>query len=203
VRAREVPAPFHATRSAVSKLYRYRIVNQRGSGPRSLQQRYACRYRHRLDVERMRDAARHFLGTQSFKAMTSGRSTPRLTYVRTVLCCEVLDLLGEIRIDVRGSGFLYHQVRNMVGTLLEVGRGRWPPECVPEILASEDRQNAGPTAPACGLCLQWVEYPPDHLLPAVQTAAPASECEPPDNDAVVNVPGAARSSTSRLMPDGA
>ena len=67
-------------------------------------------------------------------------------------------------IDVEGSGFLYNQVRNMVGTLVEVGRGHWPPERVADILTSRDRRNAGPTAPAHGLCLQWIKYPPDRSL---------------------------------------
>ena len=63
-----------------------------------------------------------------------------------------------------GTGFLYNQVRNMVGTLVEIGRGHWEVDCVPEILAARDRQAAGPTAPPQGLCLAWVEYPPDAEL---------------------------------------
>ncbi len=67
--------------------------------------------------------------------------------------------------DVEGSGFLYNMVRNMVGTLIEIGRGRWEPERVLEILASGDRANAGPTAPANGLCMQWVKYVPGMWRP--------------------------------------
>jgi tRNA pseudouridine38-40 synthase len=96
--------------------------------------------------------------------MASTRSTARQSNVRTILHCETYAAYEEIRIDVCGTGFLYNQVRNMVGTLLEVGRGKWPAERVTEILKSRDRQNAGPTVPACGLCLQWVQYPPDHLI---------------------------------------
>ncbi len=113
----------------------------------------------------MRHAARHFVGTHDFKAMASTRSTARQSNVRTILHCDAYTAYEEIRIDVCGTGFLYIQVRNMVGTLLEVGRGKWAPECITEILKSRDRQNAGATAPAQGLCLQWVQYPPDHLIP--------------------------------------
>jgi tRNA pseudouridine38-40 synthase len=67
-------------------------------------------------------------------------------------------------IDVEGTGFLYNQVRNMVGTLVEVGRGHWAPERVSDILAARDRRQAGPTAAAHGLCLQWIKYPPDRSL---------------------------------------
>ncbi len=123
----------------------------------------------------MRSAARQFVGMHDFKAMASTSSTPRQSSIRTVLHCEAYAAYEEIRIDVLGSGFLYNQVRNMVGTLLEVGRGKWPPECVTEILESRDRQNAGPTVPAQGLCLQWVQYPPDRVF--------ADEGEPdPRND---------------------
>ena len=65
-----------------------------------------------------------------------------------------------IVIDIEGDGFLYNQVRAMVGTLVEIGRGHWPSERVLEVLESRDRSLAGPTAPARGLCLQWVRY--DH-----------------------------------------
>ena len=83
----------------------------------------------------------------------------------TVLRCEVEQWYDEIRVCVEGCGFLYNQVRNMVGTLIEVGRGHWEPDRVAEILAGRDRRAAGPTAPARGLCLQWVRYPPPSLRP--------------------------------------
>lgn len=89
----------------------------------------------------------------------------RESMIRTVFRCDVERHGDEIRMDVEGDGFLYKQVRNMVGTLLNVGRGRWPADHVSEILASRDRSQAGPTAPSLGLCLQSVRYPPELLMP--------------------------------------
>ena len=160
---RDVPAGFQATRSATGKMYRYRICNT-SRRPARDSYRYVYHYRKPLDVALMRQGGRAFVGTQDFKAMVSTSGQERPTTVRTVLGCDVHRTTDEIRIDVRGTGFLYNQVRNMVGTLIEVGRGRWPADRVAEILASGDRQNAGPTAPAQGLWLQWVQYPPDHLI---------------------------------------
>ncbi len=167
LRVRDVPPGFHATRRATSKLYRYRIFNHTHRPTRHHQQRYVYHYYRHLDYDAMRRAARHFVGTHDFKAMASTKSIERQSNVRTILHCDSYKAYEEIRIDVCGTGFLYNQVRNMVGTLLEVGRGKWAPECVAEILKSRDRQNAGGTAPAKGLCLQWVQYPPDHLIPNI------------------------------------
>ena len=159
---RDVHPAFHATKSAISKLYRYRIHNHRNRPVERFTQRYAYHYWHPLDVDRMQVAARHFVGEMDFSALAP-TGTVRETMVRTVVVCHVERHLDEIRIDVEGDGFLYNQVRNMVGTLIEVGRGRWAPDHVVDILSSRDRSQAGPTAPALGLCLGWVRYPP-HLL---------------------------------------
>ncbi|HUU84660.1 MAG TPA: hypothetical protein VM243_14265, partial [Phycisphaerae bacterium] len=99
-----------------------------------------------------------------FSAMAS-KGSERETMVRTVLRCEVERCYEEIRINVEGCGFLYNQVRNMVGTLIEVGRGHWEPDRVADILAGLDRSAAGPTAPPRGLCLRWVRYPARLLRP--------------------------------------
>ncbi|MBI4716225.1 MAG: tRNA pseudouridine(38-40) synthase TruA [Planctomycetes bacterium] len=160
---REVPLEFHATQSALSKLYRYRIHHSPIPPVARLLQRYMFHCWTPLDVEAMRDAAGHFVGEMDFSAMTP-KAVVRESFVRRVLHCEVAREGEEIRIDVEGNGFLYHQVRTMAGTLVEVGRGRWRPEAVAEILASRDRNRGGPTMPAHGLCLHWVRYPP-HLLP--------------------------------------
>jgi tRNA pseudouridine38-40 synthase len=97
------------------------------------------------------------IGTLDFAALaTKGHKCD--TTVRTVRRLDIYRRYDEIRFDVIGEGFLYNQVRNMVGTLVEVGRGHWPPDRVAEIIASGDRSIAGPTAPARGLCLQWVRY---------------------------------------------
>ncbi len=159
---RDVNRQFHATRSAISKLYRYRIHHALRRPVEQVSQRYAYHHWHDLDVARMQEAARHFVGEMDFTAMTATRGI-RESMVRRVIRCDVERHLDEVRIDVEGTGFLYRQVRNMVGTLIHIGRGRWEPDRLAEILASKDRTKAGPTAPACGLSLRWVRYPA-HLL---------------------------------------
>ena len=160
----DVSLRFHARRSAESKLYRYRIHNRSGRPVERLRHRQCYHFWHGLDVARMREAARHFVGEMDFSAMATA-GCMRTSMVRTVLRCDITRHYDEIAVDVEGKGFLYNQVRNMVGTLIEVGRGRWEPERVKDILESRARKEAGPTAPAHGLCLQWVRYPPELLVP--------------------------------------
>ena len=171
----DVHPDFHATQSAQSKLYRYRVFNARHRPVERLVQHQTYHYWQTLDVDRMAEAAAHFIGTMDFAAMASA-GAERLTTVRTVFGCAVSRHCDEVRIEVEGGGFLYNQVRNMVGTLLEVGRGRWEPAHVAEILASCDRQNAGPLVPARGLCLQWVRYPAQLLRPPTPTGAAGISC---------------------------
>jgi tRNA pseudouridine38-40 synthase len=161
---RDVHPQFHATQSAISKLYRYRIWNSRRRPVERLLQRYTHHIWEPLDVDRMRAGARHFLGQKDFAAMAA-RGNTTLTTVRTILRCDIERHFEEIRFNVEGTGFLYNQVRNMVGTLLNVGMGRWEPDRIAEILAGGDRAAAGATLPARGLCLQWVRYPPELLRP--------------------------------------
>ena len=161
---RDVPIGFRCSLHAVAKLYRYRIHNRHHRPVEQLTQRQVYHFWHPLDLDRMRAGARHFVGEHDFAAVASkGRGTPRQTTVRTVLGVGVFRHGDELRVDVEGTGFLYNQVRNMVGTLIEVGRGRWAPDRVRDILASRERASAGPTAPARGLCLQWVHYDPADL----------------------------------------
>jgi tRNA pseudouridine38-40 synthase len=160
----DVPLEFHATRHALGKLYRYQIHNEARRPVERLATRYAWHVWYDLDVEQMRAAASGLVGTHDFAAFASAGCTRRST-VRNIRRVEVRRYFNTLLIDVEGGGFLYNQVRNMVGTLIEVGRGHWLPERVPDILASRDRQQAGPTAPPHGLCLQWVQYPPDRSLP--------------------------------------
>lgn len=162
VALRHIQPGFDATRHALCKLYRYRIHNSRRKPVEQATQRHTYHCPHQLDLKRMQAGAAHFLGEQDFRAMAA-QPDRRTTTIRTILRCDLHRQGDEIRIDVEGTGFLYHQVRNMVGTLLDVGRGRWEPDDVRRILASKDRANAGSTVPARGLCLQWVRYPP-HLL---------------------------------------
>lgn len=157
LRVAAAPDGFHATRDARGKLYRYRIWNSR-RGP-GLFASETWHVYYPLDLERMQDAGRRLVGTHDFAAFAN-RGSPRETTVRTVMRLTVQRAFEEVCIDVEGDGFLYNQVRIMVGTLVEIGRGHWPPERVEALLTARDRGQAGPTAPPQGLCLQWVRYDP-------------------------------------------
>lgn len=153
----DVPLNFHSTRSAIRKLYRYRVfaASRRPVGLHA--HRYTYHFWHPLDIARLRSAATAIIGSHDFSAFAS-KGNVRTHNVREVQRCDIFRAGDEIRFDIVGTGFLYNQVRNMVGTLLEIGRGHWPVERMAEIVASLNRANAGPTAPARGLSLQWVEY---------------------------------------------
>jgi tRNA pseudouridine38-40 synthase len=170
IAARDVAPGFHATLNAASKLYRYRIHNVRGRPVEHQRQPYTYHYWEPLDVERMGAGARHFVGEMDFSAMANA-GPARETMIRRVLRCDIDRHLDEIRIDVEGTGFLYKQVRNMVGTLLNVGRGHWEPDRVAVVLSSRDRSAAGATAPARGLCLMWVRYPAELMRPPCEAWA--------------------------------
>jgi tRNA pseudouridine38-40 synthase len=157
----EVPPGFHAIRHAVRKRYRYVIEDGR---LRDLfERRYVWHIYQRLDVDAMKAAAQPLLGTHDFVSFqTSGSS--RLTTERTVFDLLVerrqSDLTDRIIIEVEADGFLYNMVRNIVGTLVAVGKGKQPVAWPAEVLSLRDRTAAGMTAPPQGLFLVQVEYPP-------------------------------------------
>jgi tRNA pseudouridine38-40 synthase len=160
VSAAQVPEAFHASRSAIGKTYRYRICVSPVRPAAMARQVY--HYWRTLDLPAMRDAAVRLLGTHDFAAFATSAEAREDT-VRTVLRCEVAEAACEVVVTVRGDGFLYNMVRNMVGTLIEVGRGRWGAERIDRILAGRDRRQAGPTAPPEGLTLVCVHYRPEDL----------------------------------------
>lgn len=113
-----------------------------------------------LDVPRMHDAAQQLVGEHDFAAFAAA-GHGRQTTVRRVFQCDVSRLDPDrIRIDVAGSGFLWHMVRIIAGTLVEVGRSRKSLADVQQALLTGDRRRAGPTMPASGLCLEWIRYRP-------------------------------------------
>ncbi len=198
--AAEVPLNFHSTHSAVSKLYRYRIHNAPGRPCERQQQRFVYHFFKPLVVAPLRAAAAEWVGEHDFTAFASSGNV-RMTNVRTVSRIEVYRVGWEIRIDVEGTGFLYNQVRNFVGTLLEFGRGHWPVERAREILVGRDRKQAGPTAPARGLCLQWVRYDiPGLPEPYPDMLERARAARPPRGVERAEVEGKTRS-TAPLPPD--
>ena len=105
----------------------------------------------------MDSAARLLVGEHDFKSFASA-ADQRESSVRTITRCTVEQNGDIVKIAVAADGFLYNMVRNVVGTLVEVGRGRWQPEDIDNILTAKDRNAAGPIAPACGLCLMEIFY---------------------------------------------
>jgi len=150
----EKTAPdFHARKSAKSKVYEYRIVAARRISPFDF--RYALHWPYPLNLRAMRTAARLFSRRADFTAFSSNRER---NPVRTVRRSEIRKKGDEIVYTIEAEGFLRYMVRTIVGTLLEVGRGKLVPEEVETIFRRKDRLLAGPTAPAKGLCLVRVDY---------------------------------------------
>ena len=163
VRALEVaPDGFHAVRDAVSKCYRY--ILQDGTPFDLFRRRYAWQVPWRLDERLMAEGGRYLVGEHDFAAyQTSG--SRRVSTIRHVTRIEVARRPGSpwdwIEIEIEANGFLYNMVRNIVGTLMLVGRGDYRPPWTADVLASRDRRQAGPTAPPQGLFLVSVRYRDD------------------------------------------
>jgi tRNA pseudouridine38-40 synthase len=167
--AAEASDDFHARYHARSKTYRYRILMAPVCSP--FLWRFVCHHPFPLDVRAMAEAARVFEGEHdftSFAAVESKESEFRIQnskfpdkeMVKRIFSSQLIlrPRTSMLIYNVRGNGFLHHMVRNMVGTLMEVGQGRLVPADIPGILAARDRTLAGPTAPAAGLCLVKVDY---------------------------------------------
>ena len=105
----------------------------------------------------MAGAAKLLVGKKVFKSFASA-ADKRESSVRIIFRCEVTAENEWIYVDVEGDGFLYNMVRNIVGTLVDVGAGRWEPEKISEILEARNRTAAGRLAPPQGLCLMWIKY---------------------------------------------
>jgi len=149
----EAPPDFHARKSARSKLYRYRIAC--APQPNPLDRRFVLHWPYPLKVGRMRRAARLFARTADFTALSSNRDR---SPIRKVTRSELRRSGTELVYTIEAAGFLRYMVRTIVGTLLEVGRGRIAPEQVEEIFRLKDRSLAGPTASARGLTLVRIDY---------------------------------------------
>lgn len=153
--ATEVDERFHARFSAKSRAYVYAILNR--PYPSAVLRRYAYHYPWALDVAAMQRGARLLLGTQDFAAWANSTDETNST-TRCVLRCAVRRQGALVLVSVEANAFLRGMVRNIAGTLLEVGAGKRTPEELAAITASRDRRNAGPSAPAHGLCLVRVRY---------------------------------------------
>jgi len=182
-----VPATFHARHSAVAKTYEYRVFRSAICPPSLARYVFACSWP--MDVQALQTSAKLFEGKHDFlsfaatdpeltirkpdpDAAPDPRPLPRQNFqveppvpptIRTIFSSAWEQLQtddGDLLVyRVRGSGFLHHMVRNLVGTMLDIGRARIAPHAIPNILAARNRAAAGPTAPARGLFLHSVEYP--------------------------------------------
>lgn len=154
-RADEVPAEFDSRRSAKEKTYQYFL--HVGGAPSAFARPTSWRVPPPLDLAAMETAAAQLVGTHDFGAFRSaGCDAPHA--VRAVHEVRVVPRGEYVEVAVRGTAFLRHMVRIIVGTLVEVGRGRRSPDSVAELLASGDRGRAGVTAPPQGLFLAEVRY---------------------------------------------
>ena len=153
----EVPWEFHSQYHARGKVYRYRIFNH---PVRTALERDRCWHvRQPLDLEAMQRAARHVLGTHDFSSFCAAQSEVD-NRIRTVTDARLVREEGEGRIAfwIEADGFLRHMVRNIVGTLVDIGKGTTAAEDMVRIIEARDRRAAGQAAPARGLCLMEVKY---------------------------------------------
>ena len=154
--AEEVDETFHARFSALGRSYLYRIINRRT--PLALQSDYAWHVRKPLDIAKMQEAADILIGTHDFSTFRAQNCQAK-SPIRTLDNLEVTREGEEVIICCEARSFLYHQVRNMVGTLSYVGTGHWSLEEFKTAFAACDRAKGGLTAPAHGLCFWSVSYP--------------------------------------------
>ncbi len=153
--ASEMPQAFHSTLDARSKRYRYSIDNARIASP--FQLRYSWHVARPLDIGAMGRAGAFLLGRHDFRSFETNWPN-RMSSVRTIYDVTVAREGDLVMIEVEADGFLYNMVRSIAGTLVLVGQGKRPESWVADVLAAQDRVEAGPTAPPQGLFLLTVRY---------------------------------------------
>lgn len=161
--AARVDDDFHARYGARARRYRYSILN-RAARP-ALEGRYVAWERQPLDADAMHTAAQCLLGEHDFSAFRTIACQSRTPF-RNVHALRVTRSDDRVEIDIEANAFLHHMVRNIVGSLLPVGRGDRPAGWLSQLLTGRDRSVAGPTALAAGLCFIAPRYPARQGLPA-------------------------------------
>ncbi|MGM9551571.1 MAG: tRNA pseudouridine(38-40) synthase TruA [Clostridia bacterium] len=146
---------FHARLAKCQKTYLYRINNSDIS--LVFDRKYVYKFPEKLDVDKMRKAAESLIGTHDFLGFSSLKRVKKST-VRTIYDVKIEKSGNEIKIYITGDGFLYNMVRIIIGTLIEIGSGKVDTEIIKRVLESKKRQDAGFTAPGCGLTLFSVVY---------------------------------------------
>ncbi len=159
----EVPETFHAQYSALGKVYAYHIFLKKVLSP--FERFYGWHISYPLNLEAMKRAAALLVGTHDFTSFATHafEGSASKNPIRTLSRIEFFEEEGQLRLEFEGNGFLYKMVRNLVGTLVDVGTGKFSPEAILGILHAKDRREAGQTAPAQGLFLVKVHYP-DHAI---------------------------------------
>ncbi len=156
LRSREVPPEFHPRREKCLKTYRYSIWNDTFELP--TKRLYTYWLHGSLDADRMRTAAELLVGEHDFKSFSKDKPQMPESTVRRITSAEVLREGHQVDIYITGNGFLYNMVRIIAGTLIEVGQGKRDVSDIERIILARDRNQAGQTAPAKGLCLMGYSY---------------------------------------------
>lgn len=155
IESEEVSEDFHARYDSKGKTYCYSIINRQQKP--AIERNYVYHFKWDLDIEKMREACKYFIGKHDFKAFRSLGSSVKTTE-RTIKELYIESEGEKINIFITADGFLYNMVRIIVGTLLKVGRGKIPVEDIEKIILLGDRKKAGPCVPAQGLILEKVYY---------------------------------------------
>jgi tRNA pseudouridine38-40 synthase len=154
--AMEIDLRFHSRFDVKSKVYRYIVLNR--PVPSAIDRNRCLFFPYRLNLALIRKEAKFFIGRHNFKAFQTSNNNAEKTAVRTVKKLDITKKGDFIIFDIEADGFLYKMVRNMVGTLLEIGRGRFGKGTIKRLLKTKDRRLAGPAVPAKGLYLLEVNY---------------------------------------------
>lgn len=156
---KEVPMAFHAQLSAIGKTYHYRVFIKKFQDP--FRRHFSLHVKENLDIAAIKAAAKKIMGTHDFTSFANQATmgAASVDAVRTIDRLDVIEEDGELRFEFHGDGFLYKMVRNIVGTLLEVGLRKRSAEEITAILKAKDRRQAGKAAPPHGLFLVHVDYP--------------------------------------------
>lgn len=155
LKAEEKDSSFHSQYNAKQKFYRYQIFNSQNRDP--FKESNFWRVGYNLNLTLMRKEIKCLIGQHDFKSFKASEKIEKRT-VRVVNFLEINKKKNDILIDIKGEGFLYNMVRNIVGTLVDIGRGYLPEESMNNILSKKDRTQAGQTAPSKGLFLMDVSY---------------------------------------------
>ncbi|HNV23712.1 MAG TPA: tRNA pseudouridine(38-40) synthase TruA [Candidatus Omnitrophota bacterium] len=159
VQIKKVSENFHAQYNAKSKTYRYTLLNRATPSPQA--RLFYFFYPYSLNLSLMKKEAKHLLGKHDFKSFQSkdpSRPERGKDTIRTILSLNIKKKKGFIIIDLTANGFLYKMARTIVGTLIDIGRGKLPSGTIKKLLKEKNRAQASPTAQAKGLCLLKVEY---------------------------------------------